>query len=193
MMDEPFRVLITSAEMTFRDEDVGVFFEEESAPPYAGDPRPEEPLRMATEIGLSCLRLDRIVPTGGTLITSIAPVDRASVAFFWPPCAGGPGSYRGAGASVFGRSFWPAYQMERRWDIVFRAPSIYRIDFDAGAQGLCRRLLMGTAARAVVARCADSLGNESLVEFEWDHDRQHPACHRGHNVFPAATGGPYCG
>lgn len=165
LMDEPFSGLDNRLRDGIRDETLGILKEEDTAVLLVTH-EPDEAMRMADEIAL--MRDGKIVQQGAPYNVYTRPLDRSALAFFSDANVLRAEVSGALAQTVFGRFLAPGVPDGTLVDIVFR-PQHVRIDFDRAGKGPSPTSSDGTAARATVAR-ARFMGNESLVEFQMDHD-----------------------
>ncbi|WP_298841973.1 ABC transporter ATP-binding protein [uncultured Roseobacter sp.] len=165
LMDEPFSGLDNRLRDGIRDETLTILKEEDTAVLLVTH-EPEEAMRMADEIAL--MRDGKIVQQGAPYNVYTRPVDRAAVAFFSDANVLRAEVSGALAQTPFGRFLAPGVPDGTAVNIVFR-PQHVRIDFDRNGTGPLPTASDGTAARGIVQR-ARFMGNESLVEFQMDHD-----------------------
>ena len=165
LMDEPFSGLDDRLRDGVRDETLDILKEEETAVVLVTHD-PEEAMRMADEIAL--MRGGRVVQSGAPYNIYNAPVDREAAGFF-SDINVIRGRVKGALTNTpFGEFLAPGVPDDTEVEIVIR-PQHIRIDFDRHGKGPNPTPEDGVAASGTVAR-ARFMGNESLVEFQMDHD-----------------------
>ncbi|MEO0693378.1 MAG: ABC transporter ATP-binding protein [Pseudomonadota bacterium] len=165
LMDEPFSGLDNRLRDGIRDETLEIL-KEEGAAVLLVTHEPEEAMRMADEIAL--MRDGQIVQRGAPYNVYNAPVDKYAAAFF-SDINVIRGEVHGALTTTpFGQFLAPGVPDGTAVEIVIR-PQHLRIDFDRGGRGPNPTPQDGTPARGVVTR-ARFIGNESLVDFQMDHD-----------------------
>jgi len=165
LMDEPFSGLDNRLRDGIRDETLSILKEQDTAVLLVTH-EPDEAMRMADEIAL--MRDGKIVQQGAPYNVYTRPIDQASVSFFSDANVLRAEVSGALARTPFGRFLAPGVPDGTKVDIVFR-PQHVRIDFDRNGQGPAPTPSDGTAARAVVSR-ARFMGNESLIEFDMDHD-----------------------
>ncbi|WP_300031223.1 ABC transporter ATP-binding protein [uncultured Roseobacter sp.] len=165
LMDEPFSGLDNRLRDGIRDETLTILKEEDTAVLLVTH-EPEEAMRMADEIAL--MRDGKIIQQGAPYNVYTRPADRAAVAFFSDANVLRAEVSGALAQTPFGRFLAPGVPDGTAVDIVFR-PQHVRIDFDRNGTGPLPTASDGTAARGIVQR-ARFMGNESLVEFQMDHD-----------------------
>lgn len=165
LMDEPFSGLDNRLRDDIRDETLEILKEEGTAVLLVTH-EPEEAMRMADEIAL--MRQGKIVQQGAPYNVYNSPVDKAAAAFF-SDINVIRGKIHGALTDTpFGQFLAPGVPDGTDVDIVIR-PQHLKIDFDRDGRGPSPTSKDGVAARGIVQR-ARFMGNESLVEFQMNHD-----------------------
>ncbi len=165
LMDEPFSGLDNRLRDGIRDETLDILREEKTAVLLVTH-EPDEAMRMADEIAL--MRDGRIVQSGAPYNIYNAPRDREAVSFF-SEINVIRGQVKGAlSETPFGQFLTPGVEDGTEVEIVIR-PQHIKIDFDRNGHGPAPTPQNGVPARGVVRR-SRFMGNESLVEFQMDHD-----------------------
>ncbi|WP_058238139.1 ABC transporter ATP-binding protein [Shimia marina] len=168
LMDEPFSGLDNRLRDGIRDETLAVLKEEDTAVLLVTH-EPEEAMRMADDIAL--MRNGRIVQQGAPYNIYNAPVDKQAVAFFSDINVIRSTSHGALTETPFGQFLTPGLDDGAPVEIVIR-PQHLKLDFDRAGKGPLPTASDGVAARGIVTR-ARFMGNESLVEFQMDHDASH--------------------
>ncbi len=165
LMDEPFSGLDDRLRDGVRDQTLDILKEENTAVVVVTHD-PDEAMRVADEIAL--MRDGRVVQRGAPYNIYNAPADREVAAFF-SDINVIHGKVKGAlTVTPFGDFLAPGVPDDTEVEIVIR-PQHLRIDFDRQGRGPNPTPEDGVPARGTVVR-ARFTGNESLVEFQMDHD-----------------------